>query len=275
MPTACSSTAAAPTPARSSARPGRTACRSNRRPSSRATSALRPSPTTAGSGRTSDRARARRSRSSSRAATGPIRTRWTSSAVPPSISGRRARSSPSSRLPSRAARSPCPIGPLRLLDASTGDVRTILDGPVVAFYWAPDGDTIAALQVATPGDDNVAEAAGIVLARAAVTRAPAGRPAAVAPGLALRLVFVDVASGAIRAQRSVQVGDDFAGQQLPFFDQYALSHRVWSAGQPPHRAARGRPGRDDAHLGHRRRRVRGGHDRRRGRRLLESLTPSR
>ena len=91
------------------------------------------------------------------------------------------------------------------------------------------GDTIAALQVATPGDDSVADAAGIVLARAAVTRAPAGRPAAVAPGLALRLVFVDVASGAIRAQRSVQVGDDFAGQQLPFFDQYALSHRVWSA----------------------------------------------
>ncbi len=122
-----------------------------------------------------------------------------------------------------------PIGPLRLLDASTGDVRTILDGPVVAFYWAPNGDTIAALQVATPGDDNVADAAGIVLARAAVTRAPEGRPAAVAPGLALRLVFVDVASGAIRAQRSVQVGDDFAGQQLPFFDQYALSHRVWSA----------------------------------------------
>jgi TolB protein len=55
------------------------------------------------------------------------------------------------------------------------------------------------------------------------------RTATVAPGLALRLVFVDVASGTIRSQRSVQVGDDFAQQQLPFFDQYALSHRIWSA----------------------------------------------
>ncbi len=121
-----------------------------------------------------------------------------------------------------------PIGPLRLLDATTGDVRTILDGPVVAFYWAPNGETIAALQVATPGDDSVADAGRIALARAAVTHGPAGRPAAVAPGLALRLVFLDVASGTIRAQRAVQVGDDFAQQQLPFFDQYALSHRVWS-----------------------------------------------
>lgn len=122
-----------------------------------------------------------------------------------------------------------PIGPLRLLDAATGDVRTILNGPAVAFYWAPDGRTIAALQVAIPGNDSVADAAGTVLARAGSARHPTARTAAVAPGLALRLVFVDVAGGDIRSQRSVQVGDDFAQQQLPFFDQYALSHRVWSA----------------------------------------------
>ena len=139
MPTACSSTAAAPTPARSSARPGRTACRSNRRPSSRATSALPASPTTAGSGRTSDRARAPRSRSSSRAATGPIRTRldvFGGAAIDFGPTG----SELAFIAPAQQGRAVnLPIGPLRLLDASTGDVRTILDGPVVAFYWAPNG----------------------------------------------------------------------------------------------------------------------------------------
>ena len=122
-----------------------------------------------------------------------------------------------------------PIGPLRLLDAVTGDVRTVLGGPVVAFYWAPDGRTIAALQVAVPGDDSVAGTDGVVLARAAGPRGSIAQSAAAAPGLALRLVFVDVASGTVRSQRAVQVTDDFAQQQLPFFDQYALSHRIWSA----------------------------------------------
>jgi TolB protein len=114
------------------------------------------------------------------------------------------------------------------MDAGSGDVRTILDGSVVAFYWAPDGLTIAALQIAVPGDDKVA-ATGIVLAATGGLPRRVVSPAAPASGLALRLVFVDVAAGAIRSQRSVQVADDYALQQLPYFDQYALSHRAWSA----------------------------------------------
>jgi hypothetical protein len=46
--------------------------------------------------------------------------------------------------------------------------------------------------------------------------------------LALRLVFVRVDRGAIRSQRAVRVSDAFASQLLPYFDQYALSHLVWS-----------------------------------------------
>jgi TolB protein len=122
-----------------------------------------------------------------------------------------------------------PVGPLRLIDAASGDVRTVLTGSVVAFYWAPDGRTMAALLIPVPGDDSLAATGGFVLARTAGT--PRGRsfPAAAAPGLALRLVVVDVATGAVRSQQPVQVTDDFALQQLPFFDQYALSHRIWSA----------------------------------------------
>jgi hypothetical protein len=105
----------------------------------------------------------------------------------------------------------------------------VLTGSVVAFYWAPDGRTIAALQIPVPGDDTQASEDGIVLARMAGPLHRGVWPAAAAHGLALRLVFVDVATGAVRSQRSVQVADDFTLQQLPYFDQYALSHRTWSA----------------------------------------------
>lgn len=118
-----------------------------------------------------------------------------------------------------------PVGPLRVLSASTGDVRVVLPGPVVAFLWSPDGRTIAALQIGQPTDDKVAT---IRAGTGASVRLAGTRLAAAAPGVALRLVFVDAASGATRGARAVQVGEVFAAQVLPYFDQYALSHRFWS-----------------------------------------------
>lgn len=109
-----------------------------------------------------------------------------------------------------------PVGPLRLVDAASGAVRSLLAGSVVGFFWAPDGRTIAALQLEAPGDDNVATAGSDPI------------PAAVSPGVTLRLVFVSVESGAIRSRRAVRVADTFATQVLPYFDQYALSHRIWA-----------------------------------------------
>ena len=108
---------------------------------------------------------------------------------------------------------PFPIGPLRIVDAGAGDVRTIVDRLVMAFFWAPDGRTIAALEFAGPGATDVDQAA-----------VRAVEP----PGVAVRLRFVDVATGVTRSERAIRVTDLFAFQVLPFFDQYALSHRVWS-----------------------------------------------
>jgi len=113
---------------------------------------------------------------------------------------------------------PFPIGPWRVVDAGAGDVRTLVDGLVMAFFWSPDGRTIAALELLGPGATDVEEAAVRAI-----------QP----PGVAVRLRFVDVATGATRSERTVRVTDLFAFQVLPFFDQYALSHRVWS----PHSAA--------------------------------------
>jgi TolB protein len=120
------------------------------------------------------------------------------------------------------------VGPLRLVDAGSGSVRTLLDGSVVAFFWAPDGRTIAALRLEAPTDDNVVTAVNAVVSvPAGAARSPVASTAQ-GEGILLRLVFVDVAAGTLRSSRVVRLSDPFASQVLPFFDQYALSHRLWS-----------------------------------------------
>ena len=97
------------------------------------------------------------SRSCSRRATGPTRTRSTCSAWPPSHSvpgsddtgvrrGRRTRPR------RRAAGRPAPPDGWRRR-AGCGRCSTARSS---AFFWAPDGKTIAAIGVPAPGDDNVA-----------------------------------------------------------------------------------------------------------------------
>ena len=131
---------------------------------------------------------------------------------------------------------PLPVGPLRILDANASEPRTLIEGNVVAFFWSPTGREIAVLQL--PSADNPVTEAGldrtVVLARATVA-APraratvtAPRARAIAAGVGLELSVVETEAGTIRAQRSVQVSDLFVNQVLPFFDQYALSHRFWS-----------------------------------------------
>ena len=112
-----------------------------------------------------------------------------------------------------------PLGPLRLIDPVSGKVRTLLDGSVVSFWWSPDGKTIAALRVQPVAD---ATAAG----SPAPSRSPAASPST--QPTEVRLVFVDVASGEISSQRVVQPAAQFIDQFLSYFDQYALSHRLWA-----------------------------------------------
>jgi TolB protein len=114
-----------------------------------------------------------------------------------------------------------PIGPLRVVDVASGSVRTLLGGAIVGFFWSPDGKTIATLRIPGPGDDEVAS---VGYALPAINF----RPAAPTSGYTLHLAFVDVATGSVRSKRDVRVSERFALQLLPYFDQYALSHRFWS-----------------------------------------------
>lgn len=108
-------------------------------------------------------------------------------------------------------------GPLRLLDGETGQVTTLVQDTVFAFFWSPDGRRIAYLTIESGGDSP-----------------GAGRPAGLASQsaqrdqLALRLWVVDAASGQQQPLLSFRPCPIFLSQFIPFFDQYALSHRIWS-----------------------------------------------
>ncbi len=115
---------------------------------------------------------------------------------------------------------PLPVGPLRILHPGASEARTVYPGSVVAFFWSPAGEQMAVLEL-QDNDDNVIEA-GVGRAVLASTTQDA------AAGLVFKLAFVDVASGAIRSERLVRLSSLFINQVLPFFDQYALSHRFWS-----------------------------------------------
>lgn len=103
-----------------------------------------------------------------------------------------------------------PYGSLELVDPDTGSRRTLLDGLVIAAAWAPDGRSIAAIRVVA--GDVTASASSVSAARATT----------------LELRVVDVASGRTRLARSVRLSALVVSQLLPFFDQYTLSHRIWS-----------------------------------------------
>ncbi len=104
-----------------------------------------------------------------------------------------------------------PFGALHLLDPGAGSTRTLLDGVVVAYFWAPDGRTIAAIRIVPAGGPT-----------AALT------PMTAATATELELTLVDVATGKPVLASSIHLPDLILSQFLPFFDQYAHSHRVWA-----------------------------------------------
>ncbi|HEX7346456.1 MAG TPA: hypothetical protein VF253_06665 [Candidatus Limnocylindrales bacterium] len=104
-----------------------------------------------------------------------------------------------------------PLGPLKLIDGPTGDVRTLLDGAVASFWWSPDGKTIAALRV----QPTIGSAT------------PSGQPPQEASN-EVRLIFVDVASGATLSQPVIRPTERFVTALIAYFDQYALSHELWA-----------------------------------------------
>lgn len=112
-------------------------------------------------------------------------------------------------------------GPLRLLNAETGETKTLVQDTVFAFFWSPDGGSIAYLTLAgDAADPGAARYDG----RAALLQSQQTQHSR----LSLRLGVVDVTNGQQRQLYTFRPSPVFLSQFLPFFDQYALSHRLWS-----------------------------------------------
>jgi TolB protein len=109
------------------------------------------------------------------------------------------------------------FGSIALLDAATGELDVVVSGRSLAFFWSPDGGSIAylTLRVGGPGWGMEQQVGATVAAQELVL-----------PRLTIN-VF-DLASRATRELADFVPTRLFIEQYLPFFDQYARSHRVWS-----------------------------------------------
>lgn len=118
------------------------------------------------------------------------------------------------------------FGPLQVLHAETGAVRTLIDEPVLAFFWSPDGTSIAFLTFGEPPDPLVTSLTDDMVA----TNGHHTNGVAVSsrPMVTLELSVISVVHGRRRNLLSFQPTDLFLDQVLPYFDQYARSHRIWS-----------------------------------------------
>jgi TolB protein len=123
---------------------------------------------------------------------------------------------------------PAFYGPLRLVEPATGENRLLTSDIVVAFFWSPDGRRIAFLTLGRERQDN-----NVQTSYSPIMAVPGYRtllPASQHDGnmLLLDLWVVDVDGGEAYRLVTFQPTGLFVTQFLPFFDQYALSHQIWS-----------------------------------------------
>jgi TolB protein len=118
-----------------------------------------------------------------------------------------------------------PYGPIHLLDAETGELTPLVEATAVAFFWSPDGRHIAYLTPFRRGGGQIAAASEAI---SALRVGGGGAQQVQDEPLLLELRVVEVASGRDRLLSAFSPTALFLDQFLPFFDQYALSHSLWS-----------------------------------------------
>lgn len=118
-------------------------------------------------------------------------------------------------------------GMLRLINPDSGNIQTLTDDTVVAFFWSPNGKKIAyfTLTHETESQDGAGQMLRIQEGYARGRQLPEqNNPADVW----LDLNVVDLRSERSELITPFRPNPIFLNQYLPFFDQYALSHRIWS-----------------------------------------------
>jgi TolB protein len=108
-------------------------------------------------------------------------------------------------------------GNLKLLEAETGLLDELNDTITLAFFWSPDGKYIAYISPINPDEPDVSDSGQNVL---------------IAQKIQSNFLFeahvVDIATKQDTVIGTFTPTFIFVTQFLPFFDQYALSHSIWS-----------------------------------------------
>jgi TolB protein len=125
--------------------------------------------------------------------------------------------------PARGA--PAVYGELNLLEAESGLLETLSENLVVAFFWSPDGRYIAyltpSLEQRDEGDVSMTTQPMLVSQKVEAQKIQRG-------SFLLELHVVDIATKEDKRLATFTPTFLFLDQFMPFFDQYALSHRLWS-----------------------------------------------
>jgi len=115
-------------------------------------------------------------------------------------------------------------GPLRLFDAATGETRLLSGNTTLAFFWSPDGRYLATINT---GDNT--QDIGVNVTQTDDGRRPTlSKPRPQASPHQFNLAIIDLTTGEERQLFAFSPSVLFISQFLPFFDQYALSHQIWS-----------------------------------------------
>ncbi|MBE2222751.1 MAG: hypothetical protein IAF02_14495 [Anaerolineae bacterium] len=115
-------------------------------------------------------------------------------------------------------------GPLRLFDTETGEMNLLSDNTVIAFFWSPNGRYLATINTGDINPDFGVNVADNASPRRTTQAKSAGQP----NPHQFNLAIIDVETGEETQVMSFIPTFLFISQFLPFFDQYALSHNIWS-----------------------------------------------
>jgi TolB protein len=131
-------------------------------------------------------------------------------------------------------------GPLQILDMDSGETEVLVDDTVLAFFWSPDGQSIAYLTLADVEDTEQAILPGVsrirtgAASRSGIEISPfdRGRLARLArqadEPIFVHLWIAGTDGGEPHRLGTFAPTTTFINEFMPFFDQYALSHRLWS-----------------------------------------------
>lgn len=126
---------------------------------------------------------------------------------------------------------PHAFGPLGILNVDDGLYEPVTDASVLAFWWSPNGNRLAVVASEPPGEDNVAQhnpRTPVLAGRVPTAATPTNLTPTQQSARGFRVGFADADGGQVQWLGDVQLSGRFLAEQLPFFDQYARSHRAWS-----------------------------------------------